>query len=219
MRKIKLSLVGLAALLTTGVIAQPIHDNAVIPVGITVNTVLRLNVVRGGNIEFVFNTISQFKTGIGGAGASVKPYQTEFKVSASQPWKVCYGAENNSFIGEMNNTNIELDNVGHYVLGIGTYTYGAGALRLTGYSLADAAGGVAATQKLLPYGVGAQTLVDWSSPAANLSTNGGDDVNNDYVIYWRCGTGEGTMEQTSFISKIYQDGRYATNVFLVLAKH
>jgi hypothetical protein len=39
---------------------QAVNDQAVIPVSITLNSILRLTVVSGGNIDFVVNTIDQY---------------------------------------------------------------------------------------------------------------------------------------------------------------
>ena len=43
---------------------QAVNDQAIIPVSVTLNSILRLTVVSGGNIEFVVNTIDQYTGGI-----------------------------------------------------------------------------------------------------------------------------------------------------------
>ena len=51
MKKLLLISVGLIMACLTQ--AQPVSDNATIPIGVTLNSILRLTVVSGGNIEFV----------------------------------------------------------------------------------------------------------------------------------------------------------------------
>ncbi len=73
--------------------AQAIDDEAVIPVSITLNSILRLNVTSGGNIEFVFNNLNQYTLGI----ATNARYNTDFNVSSSIDFDVDLTPENTSF--------------------------------------------------------------------------------------------------------------------------
>jgi len=82
-------------LLSQAGFGQAVKDNAVIPVSITLNSILRLTVTSGGNIQFVVNTIDQYTSGI----ANSAQYTTNFVVSSSRNFDVTLGAEDPNFIG------------------------------------------------------------------------------------------------------------------------
>lgn len=82
-------------LLSQAGFGQAVKDNAVIPVSITLNSILRLTVTSGGNIQFVVNTIDQYTNGIGNSAQ----YTTNFVVSSSRDFDVTLGAEDPNFIG------------------------------------------------------------------------------------------------------------------------
>ena len=63
--------------------AQPVSDNAVIPMGISLSSILRLNVVSGGNMEFVFNTFRDYDYGFQG-----DQYRTQLTVASSTDWSL-----------------------------------------------------------------------------------------------------------------------------------
>lgn len=114
--------VALAFLGICGASSAQVTDNAVIPISVTINSVLRLQVTSGGNIQFVFNTMSQFNTGI----ANTSRTTTAFNVSSSRPYTVSMGAEDATLIG--------VSTGGTADLGLITYTMGAtgaGAASLT----------------------------------------------------------------------------------------
>ncbi|MCB9002091.1 MAG: hypothetical protein H6537_09000 [Bacteroidales bacterium] len=50
-------------LLASLAFGQAVNDQAIIPVSVTLNSILRLTVVSGGNIDFVVNTIDQYTSG------------------------------------------------------------------------------------------------------------------------------------------------------------
>jgi hypothetical protein len=113
MRKLFL---GAAMLLMANVsFGQLVSDNAVIPVSVTLNSILRLTVTSGGNINFVFNTIDQYENGLGPGGQ----YTTIFTVASSRDFDVILGAEDNDFIGFETGNSIELDYLGFNVTGPG----------------------------------------------------------------------------------------------------
>ena len=64
MKKILLSIFTVS-ILGSG-ISQAVSDRNTIPVAVNLNRVLRMSVNTGGNIEFTFNTIQQYKDGISG---------------------------------------------------------------------------------------------------------------------------------------------------------
>ena len=55
-------------IISTG-ISQAVSDRTTVPLAVNLNQVLRLNILNGGNIEFTFNTIAQYKTGINSSTA------------------------------------------------------------------------------------------------------------------------------------------------------
>lgn len=81
-----------------------VQDNAVIPVSVTINSVLRLQVNSGGNIQFVFNTMNQFSGGI----TNTSNTTTKFTVSSSRPYKINLSPENSSLIGLTTSGNADL---------------------------------------------------------------------------------------------------------------
>lgn len=77
-------LLGFIAIVLAGQVslAQPVSDMAVIPMGITVQSIMRLDITKGGNIEFVISRIEELTTGIPFSTS----YETSGTVSASQNW-------------------------------------------------------------------------------------------------------------------------------------
>ena len=71
--------------------AQAVRDRNVIPVAVNLNQVLRMSIYDGGNIEFVFNTIDDYRDGLSGDAASASAnaatsfgsYQSSFTISSS----------------------------------------------------------------------------------------------------------------------------------------
>jgi len=57
--------------------AQPINDQVVIPIGVTINSITRMSVVSGGNIEFVFSSLADYTNGITG-------YSTVIQLASSE---------------------------------------------------------------------------------------------------------------------------------------
>lgn len=108
---------------------QTVSDQAVIPVSVTLNSILRLTVTSGGNIVFVVNTIAQYTSGI----AATTRTTTNFRVSSSRDFTVTMVAENAThFVGlETGSTNVFLnENIGYTLTGQGVND--AGLQELTG---------------------------------------------------------------------------------------
>jgi len=181
MRKI---LLGFLALFLAGqvAIAQPVSDNAVIPMGITLSSVLRLNVVSGGNIEFVFNSIAQFQEGLYG-----DMYRTNLTVASSTDWSLDVYASND-FTGSAGTFGVGIvdfcpeDNGGANTVvdadpgllgGVGTWFAGGGAV----YTIPTTGDFIALTN-------GAVTVL---SP--NTDGNDGVAADNNFFLRWRCGVG------------------------------
>lgn len=184
----------LVAVLFCGLTAfgQAVKDRNVVPVAVSLNQVLRMTVTNGGNIEFVFNTISDYKNGIsaGRAVAGADMYKTDFTVSSSTRWKVTYGAEQATFQGTDNPLNtLLLDNVGFSIANNGLYQFevpGATKATTDGRRLfstpTNNANEIAALQAF---------PVDLIEDNDDIDeANAGDAADNSFTLNWRCGTVE-----------------------------
>ncbi|RLD21615.1 MAG: hypothetical protein DRI54_09025 [Bacteroidetes bacterium] len=190
--------------------SQAIRDRNVVPVAVNLNQVLRMTITNGGNIEFVFNTIDQYKLGLGGGGLGVGAfYQTDFVVASSTRWELTYGSETATFIGTDNPGNIfPLDNVGFEIVNNGAHNIGA-ADEMSSPPTADAT--VVADLDAYPV-----VLLDDNG---NASANAGDETDNSFSLLWRCGTAEGDMNAVNLIDQnpSPQPDRYVSNVLFELA--
>jgi len=173
---------------------QAVNDQAIIPVSVTLNSILRLTVVSGGNIDFVVNTIDQYTSGINNGGGDAR-WQTNFTVSSSQDFDVTLAAEDATLMGQDDPANtMPLDNIG--------------------FDLTGSGGGPA--NWALPLAVLALT-----QPSQNIVTgvagfSAGDATQNNFTIQWRLGTGEGAMNGATLLAQSLTPDRYITNVFLEL---
>ena len=52
--------------------AQAVRDRGVLPVAVNLNLVLRFQIIDGGNIEFVFNSIEDYRIGMGARGTAIQ---------------------------------------------------------------------------------------------------------------------------------------------------
>ncbi len=195
MKKVIIFICGLF-LMTSVASAQGVDDRAVIPVAVTLNSILRLNVVSGGNIEFNFNTLKDYTSGISNSDG----YNTKFTVASSVNWEVVVYAEEAILTGTDNEGGVNtrpVDNIGYQVATTGT---GAG----TAYIIPSLSAVVALTSA-------ETTLV-----GNGVDSNAGDISQNAFTIQWRCGTSEGDMAATSILAQSVAPDRYATNVFISL---
>jgi hypothetical protein len=190
--------------------AQAIRDRNVVPVAVNLNQVLRMTITNGGNIEFNFNTIDQYKQGLGGGGLGVGAfYQTDFVVASSTRWLLTYGSESATFIGTDNPANVlTLDNVGFEIVNNGAHNIGA-ADEMSSPPTTDAT--VVADLDVYP-----TILLDDNG---NASANAGDETDNSFSLLWRCGTAEGDMNAVNLIDQNPSPtaDRYVTNVLFELA--
>ncbi len=188
----KLSVLFIGLLLGMATIAQPVVDNAIIPVAVNLNSILRLNVTSGGNIEWTVNTIDQYQNGI----ATGPRYQTDFTVASSVDFNIELYAEDADLLGtdDVSNT-MPLDNIGYTVV---------------------APGGGDGTNWNLP----ATTAAISNSAVAvvtSIANNGaGDITQNAFQIQWEMGTSGTGMNAQSLLQQSIAPDRYSTNVFLVL---
>jgi hypothetical protein len=198
----KVCLTLLAGMFSVNSYCQPVSDRAVVPVALTLNQILRLNVVDGGNIEFVFNRIDDYETGI----ANADIYDTRITVASSTSWQLNMGAEDATFIGVDNPANtLPLGYVGFQITSQGTHTFGA---ELTDLGTANAA--------VIPLPVYPVTVVGSRAAAAAQSTNAGDILDNILTINWEANTNAaGLLSVVDPIIDINQaPDRYVTNVLL-----
>lgn len=142
---------------------QTVSDNAVIPVSVTLNSILRLTVTSGGNIQFVFTTIDHYTNGI----ANTTRYDTQFTVSSSRDYTVTMVPDNAThFTGLEAGTSTVFtnNNVGYALTGQGVSS--AGALR-----------GLDATEDIIDAGTAGankQYTIHWecgTSGALTMNTN------------------------------------------------
>lgn len=189
-------LIGFISLIFAGqvAVAQPVSDQAIIPMAITVNSILRLNIVSGGNMEFVFNSIDQITNGIINSTA----YDTRFTIASSTNWTLNFGTDVTDFTATggalipLNLVALQVDNDGGNCFPLrcvsGTY-FGA-------------------------YG----DLVNPSTPLINNGTgNVGNSVDNAFVIHWECATALNCTSQFQPTGGVTAGpGRYSANIFLSL---
>lgn len=194
MRKLLFTLA--LAVLSQVSFGQAVNDQAIIPVSVTLNSILRLTVVSGGNIDFVVNTIDQYTSGINSGGADAR-WQTNFTVSSSQDFDVTLQAEDATLFGQ--------DDPGHTML-----------LNNIGFDLTESGSGVDLTNWTLPAAVLALTNVAQNIVTGAVGASAGDATQNNFTIQWRLGTGEGTMNSSSLLAQSLTPDRYITNVFLEL---
>jgi len=178
--------------------AQAVDDRAVIPVAVTLNSILRLNVKSGGNIEFKFNTLEQYQTGIG----NTSEYDTQISVASSVNWQLTLGAEDG------------------YLIKTDTVSVDAGAqdmdLDYIGFTVDDDNSSNTSTNNATSV-----TDLDQITSASPILENGGGTGNagsaheNSFTIHWECATGTSPVLGPLLGSNL-TGGRYATNVFLIL---
>lgn len=225
----------IALIITGSAFAQPVSDRAIIPLGVTLQQILRLHVTNGGNIEFVFNDITDYKEGINpvlNPAPSEAFFTTNVVIASSTNWSLDMGAEDANLIGTDNPANVlALDNVGFTLLWTGSAgaagCCGAGddATTLNGAyaDCATAAGAQGNANALLGY-TGPLTCVLLDAGATD---NAGDILENAFSIIWEAGTGGGTafppvasasspMNAQSLLDQNVLPDRYTTNVLLEL---
>jgi hypothetical protein len=232
----KKNLMMIAALLFFGVavFGQAVRDRNVIPVAVNLNQVLRMTITNGGNIEFVFNTIDEYKDGISGdvaTSGSANPaatgpmYQTDFTVASSTRWQIEYGSEYATFIGTDNPANtLLLDNVGFTIVNNGAHAFETAGTQGTtaGEQLwAPQENALIGDAPAALVAYPADLILDNDDPA---SANAGDAADNDFTLVWRCGTGEDTnginaMNSAAIIDQTTSPNpdRYVTNVLFELS--
>lgn len=198
MRKLVFFIIGLC-LMGTVAKAQPVVDNGVIPISVTLNSILRLEIVSGGNIEFVVSTIDEYTNGITNAGR----YDTEFKVASSRMFDV--NLEAGVPTGVSTGGTLPLANI-CYDMAPAT---GAGT-EDTEWDLAPAGAGSALT----PLTATVSPLIDGGA------TSAGSGTQNYFIINWELATagclgatGGMGATQTLLVQSLPAD-YYTANIYL-----
>lgn len=190
MRKVVLLVASVLLLSSTGS-AQAVSDRNVIPLAVNLNQVLRMSITDGGNIEFTFNSIDDYRLGISGdagASASANPtttdpmYVSNFTIASSSRWELSYGADEATFIGVDDPSNqLDLDNVGFSLVSNGAHILGATATDEI-VSAPTVNGTEVAALEQFPVVL----ITDAGNPLASA----GDITDNDFTLTWRAGTAE-----------------------------
>lgn len=201
MKKI-LFIILVSAMFAVNAFNQAVDDKAVIPVAVTLNSILRLNILSGGTIDFNFNTLQDYTDGIDNSDG----YDTKISIASSVDWQLKLFAEDASFnmtdsatYGTVN--VLPLNYVGYWIDETGTHTVAATNVTIP-----------AETQGTADALTNTTTTVVIDCGAAH---NAGDVATNAFTINWECGTGNGAI-QTNILSRNLPAGRYATNVYLLL---
>jgi len=187
--------------------AQAVDDRAVVPVSVTLNSILRLNIESGGNIEFNFNTLQQYQDGISGIGSDDQ-YSTKISIASSVDWDLRMGAEDAGLI-----TTDSANASGSMDLGYITYQ-----VDLTETTLSE---GVeievpsdANPTRLTQLGTSDEIIQNRPSSDGNA----GDVAQNSFRIDWACGS-ETDNAIGNLMGSNLTGGRYSTNVFFILKPH
>lgn len=199
-----LTTIFLALVISAGsAFAQPIKDKAVIPIGVTLNKISRLDITGGGAIEFIFNTIDHYRNGINHeatTGGSLSQYQTSLIVASSSDYTLNLSAEATTFTSQ-DGTGTALD--------IGELQY---LVEHTG--TAPAAPAVHEVTVTPEYNTAASavSVTDGDVPIVEPGTtdgNAGNGEANAFTIHWIMGASGNLLGST-------ESGRHITNITLSL---
>lgn len=226
MKKLSLFILGIA--FSLGLNAQAVVDNAVIPISVSLNSILRLNVTSGGAIEFTVNSMNQYRYGID----NTTRYTTVFTVASSIDFDVFMYAENDAFYGTQMGTaentfaasdnQMLLDLVGYTMASTGSGTPGAaGDAANWALNMDDGTLGAGGTLNLLNNTTSTKIVESLPADGTDLGGAGGSDQ-NEFEIQWELGTPAVigiNANGLNLLQESLEPDRYSTNVFLELRKH
>jgi hypothetical protein len=188
-----------------------------------------MSITNGGNIEFVFNTIDDYKNGLSADAAtsvSANPstsepmYKTDFTVGSSTRWALSYGAEEATFIGTDDpSKTLTLTNVGFTITNNGTNLFETGA-KGTDATKALFSAPTDGAQEVAALQIYPTLLIEDNN---TIIANAGDAADNSFTLEWRCGTAEaGAVVPMNTVKLIDQNpspapDRYVVNVLFDLA--
>lgn len=211
MKKIRMTIMSLVAVLFASVaFGQAVSDNAVIPVGVTLNPVLRINVVEGGNIQFVLSTLDDYKLGVSNDyTAQGEFHDTRFEVASSVDYTVTMTPES-ELTGVDHGSTINMSYLGYHIEELGAYN-------TTSY-LSLEPSGVETVQEIAA-GV---TIIQPN--AAGYNSNAGDADDNEFWLHWEFATSSLVSSafvapawSNAFIRQNYVPDYYISNIILELA--
>lgn len=191
----KLTISFLAVIFSLGAaFSQPVSDMGIIPVGVTLNSILRLNITNGGSLEYVINTMDQYTNGV----ANSALYTTSFTVASSVDFDIILSPDAGTFTGvdnEVTPRTMPLDHLSYQLTWSGTTGL------ITDYTFNPLAGVWA------DLAVGNTTII-----LGGVGLSAGDINHNAFNILWELGTantGGGSL------LGIAAD-RYVVNIYLEL---
>ncbi len=190
----KLTITLLAVIFSLGAaISQPISDMGIIPVGITLNSILRRNITNGGSIEYVVNTMDQYTNGV----PNGPEYTTSFTVASSVDFDIDLSTDAAAFTG--------VD-----IAGIGANSM---LLSYLGYTNRYDGGGAAGDYVFNPLEGAVVALAQGPTTIITgiVGQSAGDILKNAFSILWELGTANTTNPLLGIPSD-----RYVVNVFLEL---
>lgn len=198
--------------------AQAVRDRNVVPVAVNLNQVLRMTITNGGNIEFVFNSIDDYRNGLsadpldavnGDAGNNIIPDAAgNSSQSGVDGTPVAAGVASNFYVTDFtiaSSTRWRLDYGSEMALFRGVDNP-ANVLTIdnVGYQLINVGvhtiGATAADQLIsAPTNNATEvaaleaypvTLIADAGNVGNGLANAGDVTDNAFQLRWRCGTQE-----------------------------
>lgn len=209
MKKLTISLLAVIFSISAA-ISQPVSDMGIIPVGVTLNSILRLNITSGGNLEFIINNIAQYNTGIDNSDI----YDTHFTVASSVDFDVeMYG--DGDFVGVETGGTIALGNLGYTMTEEGTGTSVGETGGDDNWTLTPDEGAVVAEAAVLLTNASGVEIIEGGVNSA------GSTAQNAFIVNWRFGTLEGTLvsNTTSLLEQNISSDRYVANVYVHLYPH
>lgn len=185
--------------------AQAVDDREVVPLSVTLNSILRLNIESGGNIEFNFNTLQQYENGINYPFTD-EQYSTQLTVASSVNYDLEMGAEDSRLVSTdtVNATGgMDLAHILYRVTLSSSSSFTDGT-ELDLYSSA---------RPLNQIGSGIVNEI-----IQNNGGNAGGVTDNSFRIDWACGVPTGTIGTSAgaLMGSNMTGGRYSTNVFFIL---
>jgi len=166
---------------------------------------LRLTIDDGNGINFQFDNFNVVVS-INGNESNIITNRTSFSVSSSVRWKIIYGAEMPYLIGLYNPTNtLEINNLGFELVDVGMHSFGA-----EGELLSNPTNNATEVSQLEVYPT---TLIEDNN---GRYSNGGDDLDNSFILNWRCGTSENGMNPNSLYNQNIESDTYSVNVIIEL---
>ena len=184
--------------------AQAVDDRAVVPLSVTLNSILRLNIESGGNIEFNFNTLEQYQNGIN-SSLSSDQYATLLTVASSVNFDLSMGAEDTRLVSTDTVNALGGMPLGHIVYNVEMQ----GSLTNNNVTLTSSPTALSQIQD-----AEANEIVQPDG------TNAGGVTANAFRVNWACGVPTSVSgfsgTEGALMGSEFTGGRYSTNIFFVL---